>query len=69
MGTITGQPYSIVALTSGPDGVVGGSILLQGRTHALEHQSADIYALYEVKHRSWPPHWGSGEDGCFVQLF
>lgn len=38
-----------MALTTGPDGVIAGSILLQGATHAVEWQGGSNYAVYQVQ--------------------
>lgn len=51
MGTVANDALSIVAITTSPSGVVSGSIMLKGETHAIEYREGTTYAVYKV-----PPH-------------
>lgn len=49
VGTVAQNPLSIVAVTTGPTGVVSGSIMLKGETHNIEYRVGDTYSVYKVR--------------------
>ena len=49
MGTVANDALSIVAITTSPSGVVSGSIMLKGETHAIEYREGTTYAVYKVR--------------------
>jgi hypothetical protein len=48
VGTVANDDLSIVAITTSPSGVVSGSIMLKGETHAIEYREGTTYAVYKV---------------------
>ena len=42
------DPFSIVAVTTSPSGVVSGSIMMKGETHAIEYREGSTYSVYKV---------------------
>lgn len=54
VGTVAQNPLSIVAVTTGPTGVVSGSIMLKGETHNIEYRVGDTYSIYKVDDSKLP---------------
>jgi hypothetical protein len=48
VGTVADDAFSIVAVTTSPSGVVSGSIMLKGETHAIEYREGSTYSVYKV---------------------
>lgn len=51
VGTVADNDFSIVALTTGPTGIVSGSIMMRGETHNIDYREGSTYSVYKVRRR------------------